>query len=120
MAIQINKAETTGNGEDLTGVYIRVEPSLLKDGDKISFEISHYATKARYTGGYRTIRTNEVICVENTVSNDPYALYGLHQLLVASLTKVMETVDGEEVEVEKPWTTYEAADISIVDIDAPV
>ena len=116
MAIQITKNETTGNGEALTGIYVRVEPLLLKSGTQISFEISHYATKARYTGGYRTIRTNEVITVDYVVSNDAYALHGLHQLLVASLIK--EIVDGEEV--EKPWTTYDASELAIVDIDVPV
>ena len=116
MAIQITKNETTGNGEALTGIYVRVEPLLLKSGTQISFEISHYATKARYIAGYKTIRSNEVICVEYTVSNDPYALYGLHQLLVASLTE--EIIDGEKV--DKGWTTYEANSLAIVDIDTPV
>jgi hypothetical protein len=106
-----NQNETGAYGEPLTELYVRVEPALIKTGDKISFELYFYNSKSTFKAGGKVIKAGKKYTVDYTVTNDGYILYGLHQLLVQHLLTLTEGKENTPL--------YQPEDIEIVDVDAP-
>ena len=116
MALQITNQSIKGlYGEVLTSAYVRVEPMLIKTGDKVSYELYYYRDKDSFLAGGLPIKKNDAFIIEYGVTNDGHILYGLHQLLVAHLLTL--TANDSDLNVVP---VYDAGDLSIVDVDAPL
>lgn len=116
MALQITNQSIKGlYGEVLTSTYVRVEPMLIKTGDKVSYELYYYRDKDSYLAGGLPIKRNEAFVIEYGVTNAGYILYGLHYLLVQH----MMTLTKYDEELKENAPLYNEGDLTITDVDAP-